>query len=295
MNRRTLITGALPLAIAASLPLVARGEEKKPDANPGGGTWERIRTDKVLKIGVALLEPWYFKDTTNSDAPGAVTIDGVTWRGIGIAFANEVAKAMGVKLQIVETTWGNAVAGLQTGQFDTFFMLDATPTRALSVDFVPAPMLWYPMSLLTGGDVQGQNWEDFNNERFNIGVALGTNSDEFITATAPKATISRFQNSAEIFAALQSGRVNAGLISAVAADLARARIGRGKTIVPKPAVYIPGGIAVRQENDTRWLNYLNTCAGYFYTTGKTQKFYEDFLKFRGIDPKGAVPVQRELA
>jgi len=292
MNKREFLKVAPFAAAAASLPLggllAGAAHAQAPQS-----TWDRITSTKVLRVGAALLEPWYFKDTTGSDAPGAVKVGDTVWRGICPAIANETAKALGVQLEIVETTWGNAVAGLQAGQFDTMFMLDATPQRALSVDFVASPLLWYPMSLIANDKVDIKNWADLNDPKYRVGVALGTNSDEYLSEIAPKATISRFQNSGEIFAAFQSGRTDAGIISAVAADLARARIKAGKTIVPKPIVAIPGGIAVRKEADARWLNYLNTISAYFYTTGKAQKFYEQFLAFRGIDPASAVPVERE--
>lgn len=296
MNRRELLT-SMPLAFAAAaaIPLVANAEQTSPPLSADESTWDRIQKTKILRIGAPVMEPWYFKDSTGSSAPGAVVSNGITWRGVGISFAQAVADAMNVRLEIVETTWANAVAGLQTGQFDTFVLLDATPTRALSVSFVPTPLLWYPLALLTKDDAKINNWQQINDPSFNIGVGLGTTWDEFITKEAPKATISRFQSSAEIFAAFQAGRINAGLISAVAADLARARIGNSQTLVPTPKVYIPGGIAVRQENDSRWLNYLNTCAGYFYYTGKSQQFYETFLHFRGIAPKSVIPVQRDSA
>ncbi|GEM_PF-180155 len=293
MNRRKLL-GAAPFAAIAAGAAASFVTPAVAQTASGDSTWDKVTKNKVLRIGAALLEPWYFKDTSNSDAPGAVVIGDTTWRGIGPAIAKEIADALDVRLEIVETTWGNAVAGLQADQFDAFFMLDATPARAVSVDFVQTPMLWYPMALIAKDDIDVTNWADLNDPKYSVGVALGTNSDEYLSSVAPKANIARFQNSAEIFAAFQSGRTNGGIISAVAADIARARIGFGKTIVLKPAVSIPGGVAVRKEPDARWRDFLNVAVSYYYNTGKTQSIYEDFLRFRKIDPATAVPVQREL-
>ena len=292
MNRRDILK-ALPFAAAAAGAAVAVATPAAAQAT-GESTWDRIQKNKVLRIGAALMEPWYFKDTTGSDAPGAIVIGDTTWRGIGPLIAAEIAKTLDVKLEIVETTWGNAVAGLQAEQFDVFFMLDATPLRALSVDFVATPMLWYPMSIIAKDDVDAKNWADLNDAKYSVGVALGTNHDEYVTKIAPNAEINRFQNSAEIFAAFQSGRTNAGMVSALAADIARARIGFGKTIVLQPAIATPGGTAVRKETDSRWREFLNVAVAFYYNTGLTQKIYEDFLRFRKIDPATAVPVQREL-
>jgi len=295
MNRRDFFTASIPVAAAAAtaitLPSLATPAVAQTAAT--ASTWDQIMSTKKLRVGAAILEPWYFKDTTGSDAPGKVLSGDQVWRGICPALADETAKAMGVELEIVETTWGNAVAGLQSNQFDCMFMLDATPQRALSVDFVPSPMLYYPMGLIANDTVKITQWEELNDPKYRVGVALGTNSDQYLSEIAPKATISRFQNSGEIFAAFQSGRTDAGVVSAVASDLAKARLKMGNVIVPKPVVAVPGAIAVRKDADSRWLNYLNVVASYYYSTGKTQKFYEDFLKFRGIDPTTAVPVQRE--
>ncbi|WP_321944255.1 transporter substrate-binding domain-containing protein [Paraburkholderia tropica] len=297
MKKREFLS-SLPFAAAAAVPFVAAPLAAVPTPAraevSGKSTWDRIQSTKVLRVGAAILEPWYFKDTTDSSAPGKVMIDGVAWRGICPAIAQETAKAMGVKLQMVETTWGNAVAGLQADQFDAMFMLDATPQRATSIDFVQTPMLWYPLGIIAKESISIKNWTDLNDPKYKLAVALGTNSDEYISDVARKATISRFQSFGEVFAAFQSGRTDAAVVSAIASDLARARLKTAKTIVPKPTFGIPGAIAVRKEADQRWSNFLNVVASYYYNSGKTQRFYDQFLTFRGVDPKTAVSVQREL-
>ena len=302
MKRRELLKNLALMGVSAGIGAgvgvkVAGGSGTQVGGSTAAGgisTWDQIMKNKVLRVGAAMLEPWYFKDTTNSDAPGKVQVGDQVWRGICPAIAQDVAEALGVRLEIIETTWGNAVAGLQSNQFDAMFMLDATPQRSLSVDFVQNPMLWYPMSFLAKEDITLSNWNEVNDPKYRIGVALGTNSDEHISAIAPKAQISRFQNSGEIFAAFQSGRIDLGMVSAVAVDLARAKIGMGKTIVPQPFLPVAGGIAVRKETDSRWISYLNTIAAYYYNTAKVQKHYEDFLAYRNIDAKTSVPVIKEL-
>jgi polar amino acid transport system substrate-binding protein len=45
--------------------------------------------------------------------------------------------------------------------------------------------------------------------------------------------------------------------------------------------------------DQRWHNYLTTAVQYFYSSGAIEKVYENFLAFRGINPKDVLPVIRE--
>ena len=77
----------------------------------------------------------------------------VVWRGIGPRLGEAIARAMDVRLELVELTWGNAVAALQANQIDTMFILDPTPERALAVDFVQSPGLFLQKGL---GDIAEQ-------------------------------------------------------------------------------------------------------------------------------------------
>jgi hypothetical protein len=52
------------------------------------------------------------------------------WRGFSVNCAKELADALGAELQMVDTTYGNAIAGLQANQFDLIFALDGTVKRA---------------------------------------------------------------------------------------------------------------------------------------------------------------------
>lgn len=295
MNRRDILASLPAAAAVGILPVAAAGLATQAAAQGASeSTWDKIMSTKVLRIGAALLEPWYFKDTTNSPAPGGVMVDGTMWRGLGTSYGNEVAKALGAKLEVVETTWGNAVAGLQTGQFDMMFAFDATPVRALAIDFVATPAGWATIALIGGENVEIPEWTDLNDPKYKVGLALGTSTADFVKSVAPKATFLEFQNSNEIFAAFQSGRTDVGVVTSPASDIARTRMGAGKTIVPKPAALLPVGVGIRNEADRRWASYLDTCTKYFYYSGTMQRMYEEVLSFRGADLATSVPIQREL-
>ena len=256
-------------------------------------SWDQIMTTRRLRVGAALTEPWYFKDTAASAAPGGVRVGDTVWRGIGPRLGEAIARAMNVELQMVEVTWGTAVAALQANQIDTMFILDPTPERALAVDFVPAPILWYPVAMLAKNDFEPTTWAQINDPAVRIGVVLGTSTDQTLTRLAPRASIQRFPQTGELLAAWQANRVQAALMTGPGSDLSIARLRTGKTVIPRPVVAVPGGAAVRRESDTRWANYLSTCAAYFYNGGITQGFYDEFLAFRGLEAGRATAIQRE--
>ncbi len=248
---------------------------------------------KVLRAGAALQEPWYFKETIASNAPGAVKSGNDTWRGVAPVIASEIAKALGVQLEIVETAWGNAAAGLQSGQFDVMLCLDGNPTRALALDFVPTPLLWYPMATLLKPAVSITTWKEANEQKYRWGVILGSSSDTNLTRKAPKAQITRFQNANEMYAAFQSGRLDGIFSLGPTLELVRSKVGAGKMQLLTPRGALAAGVAIRREADQRWKTYLTTAVSYYYNTGITQSAYEDFLEYRGIDPKSVTSIVRE--
>ena len=258
-------------------------------AQTSQSTWEQIQSTKKLRLGVAPTEPWYFKDTTGKEGPGAVKSGNAVWRGVGTMLAKEIADALGVELVIVETTWGNAVAGLQANQFDLMFMLDATPVRAMAIDFA-GPVLWYPFGLIVKDELAGKTWAELNDPKYKLGGVTGSSTAAAMVRMAPNATVVYFPSHGELLAAFQSGRIDGAMSTAPTADLTRAKINMGKTLVPTPPVTTPTGAGIRIEPDARWRNYLNTVTQYLYNTGKSQEIYEQFLVFRGLDPKDVTPI-----
>lgn len=291
MKRRQLMA-SVGLTAATAVVVGHKAAANPYRASPPS-TWDRIALTRKLRVGAALLEPWYFKDILHSGAPGSVTVGTDMWRGICPVLAADLARTLEVNLEIVETTWGNAVTGLQVEQYDVMFMLESTPRRALAVDFLPVPMLWYPLGVLADESISIARWSDLNNNRYSLAVALGSNSDEYVTSVAPRANILRFRSSAEIIAAFQSGRVNGGVISAMAADIARVHIGTGKTILPMPVLSVPGGVAVRKEQDNRWKEFLTAFVTRYYNTGKMEEIYNTFLRYRGVNADTAVSLNRQ--
>lgn len=286
VTTRRILPGLAAAGAALFAPRIARAQAPT-------NTWDQIMSTRRLRVGAALTEPWYFKDTSNSNAPGGVRVGDTVWRGIGPRVGEAIARAMNVELQMVEVTWGTAVAALQSNQIDTMFILDPTPERALAIDFVPSPILWYPVAALAKNDFAPTTWAQLSDPQHQVGVVLGTSTDQTLTRLSPRASIQRFQTTGELLAAWQANRIRAAFMTAPGSDLAIARLRTGKTLMPRPIVAVPAGAGVRKENDTRWANYLSTCVAYYYNGGITQGFYDEFMAFRGLEAGRATAIQRE--
>jgi polar amino acid transport system substrate-binding protein len=277
MNASNTIFGrCAQLLVAAALALgVIAGAHAQSTA-------QQIKQKGELRIGVTPGEPWFFKD------PGTGQ-----WSGIGYSMGQQVAKDLGVKLVPVETTWGNAVAAVQANQIDVMFVLDATDERKKAIDFPDNPFFWYAQGVLLKDGLKVKNWSDLDRDDMRIAVTLGTAPDRELTRRLPKAKIERFANMDEAIAAFYSGRVDAASFYHPALVMQQARVKKGTVVIPEPVVALPTSAGVRREDDKTFRDFLNVEFDKYYKNGQVQKFYEEFLVSRGIDPAKAPPIVKE--
>lgn len=274
-DRRLLLAGGIGIAGALAA--------MRPAAAQAGSSWEQIRARGELRIGAAPSEPWFAKDQRSGE-----------WSGIGWAVGLEIAREMNVKPVAVETTWANAIAGLQANQFDVMFVLDATPQRAMAVDFPVQPMFHYAQGVLVRDGLDASTWEKLNRPEVRIGATLGTSPERDISQRLTNAKIERFPNNDETTAAFAAGRVDAISFFHPALVMQQRRVRRGLVVLPQPFRGSTTSAGVRREADKTWRDFLGLCLAYLYTTGVTQQLYEAHLASRQIDPKTAPPIMREM-
>jgi polar amino acid transport system substrate-binding protein len=251
-------------------------------AQQSASTWQQIKQRGELRIGVTPGEPWFFKDPASGQ-----------WSGIGYRMGQQIAKDLGVKLVPVETTWGNSIAAIQANQIDVMFVLDPTEERKKAIDFPDQPFFWYAQGVLVRDGMQAKNWEDLDRADVKIAVTLGTAPDRDLTKRLSKAKIERFQNMDEAIAAFYSGRVDGAAFYHPALVMQQARVKKGSVVIPQPVVALSTSAGIRREDDKSFRDFLGSAFDKYYKSGETQKFYEDFLASRGVDPKKAPPIIKE--
>jgi polar amino acid transport system substrate-binding protein len=271
------------LALFLAVVVAAVAVDPQPGYGQAASTWDAIKQRGSLRVGATQAPPWYFKDPQSGE-----------WSGLGISVGRAMADTLGVDLEVVEVTWGNAIAGLQADKIDIMFVLDATPERALAVDFPTAPLLYYALAIIVNDDLTVETWEDLNREDITIAVTQGTTIDSYVTEHCPKAEILRFPTNSENVAAFQSGRADAASLFHPPLIALQKQMGRGKIVVPRPIRASASSAAVRREEDKTWRDWVSTAIGYYYETNQTQVWYEEFLREFGVDPQAVPPIRKEL-
>ena len=249
----------------------------------GKSTWQAIKERGSFRLGATPSPPWFYKDPKTRQ-----------WSGFSYLLAKEIAHTMGVKLEIVETTWGNMIAALHADQIDLSIALDATPKRALAIDFIFHPLLYVSLAILAREDLEVEYWEDLNKPSIKLAVPMGTSNDRAATALLPKAKITRYPSNDETVASFQSRRSDGVCLWLPPIISYRHKIGMGKIVLPKPIQSIASSIGVRREPDKTWRDYLNIFVAFYYRTGRMQKLWDKNLRDHGIDPKIVPPIIKEL-
>ena len=101
---------------AASLGLLALQASARAE-----DTIEAIRSRGVLRIpGIINEDPYFNKDPRSGE-----------WRGFAIEMARDIANTLGVKLEVVESSWPNSILDVQSGKADLALGVTATPGQIL--------------------------------------------------------------------------------------------------------------------------------------------------------------------
>lgn len=209
--------------------------------------WDRIARTKVLRMGaVAGAPPNYQKNPGSGE-----------WSGIMIDFGTDLARQLGVRLDITETTWGNSVLDLQTNKIDIFFGLNPTPQRREVIEFSD-PLYQNAYSLIANKKFNPKTWDDLNKPEVTIAVDIGSSYDNLVTELYDQPKILRFPKSNDATIAVQMGRADVQLlVVTVSAGILKRNPQIGQLIVPEPIKSTTTNAGLRKETSTELRDYVN--------------------------------------
>lgn len=239
MKRLNLI-GAAVLAAAAILAIPANAQS----------SLEKILETGKLRVG-----------TTGDFNPMTVRdIASGGYMGHEIDVATELAKDMGVELELVPTDWKTMIAGVLTDKFDIVMSGTSMNVGRAKVVGFTNPTIYVttvPMALTTNLETY-KTWADVNKAGIKVAVILGTVFEEEARAVFPDATIVTVEAPATGYQEVLSGRAEVTITSNVdAASImeqfpAMGTFGKDEVRNPKPHGYI-----VQQGNQSL-INFMNT-------------------------------------
>ncbi|MBN9046333.1 MAG: transporter substrate-binding domain-containing protein [Rhizobiales bacterium] len=264
---KILATAAMAFSLL-SAPVATAVAQENPSA-----VLDQIRASGVLKVPVMTgEEPGYIKDPATGK-----------WSGFYIDFLSDIAKEMGVKLQPVETTWGNLAADFQSNKIDVAIGVNPNPKRGLVIDYLWEPIFTDAWAVLTPVGKPVKNWSDLNDPSKRVVVQKGSTMQVVAEALLPKAKITPVEDRGLALMELQSGRTDGVILSIFdALQVSEKKI--GQVSLPQPILRNPATLAVaRKPGNAGFINFLTNWVEQQRSLGLAQGRLMRAWEERGID------------
>jgi polar amino acid transport system substrate-binding protein len=227
--------------------------------------------------GLVGEEPYFHKDLATGE-----------WSGFCVEMEKDLANELGAKLEIVESTWGNAILDVRSGKIDITFGVNPTPKRALVLDF-SRPIFYNSFVIVTRKGFTADTWEKLNKPSVKIAVDLGSSHELIARHYCPKAHITAFKSRDEVIMAVQSARVDALVCTALLGLTAvKKNPALGGVTIPRPLLQVNVCAGLPLEDNKRFRDFVSTWAEYNRGLGNTRAWILKSLEENGI-PASLVP------
>ena len=230
--------------------------------------WENSTLNKIVQKGVLTvgLEPGYMPFEMK-DKQGNII-------GFDVDMANEMAKAMGVKLQLVPTAWDGIIAGLITGKYDIIMSgMTITQEKNLKINFAD-PYISVGQTILASKKHAGKKWSDLDKPEYTIVTKLGVTGEIATRKMFKKAKIRTFETEADAAQEVLNGNADGLVYDKPYNAIFFAEKGAGKLVhISEELTYEPLGWAIR-KGDPDFLNWLNNFLNQAKHDGTYQKVYD---------------------
>lgn len=253
---------AVAAVSAATLVQPAMAQERE-------NLWSDVQQRGTLRVGVAEAPPLLVRDPKTGD-----------WSGYFLDVMDGFAASIDVEIEVVETTWGNMVAGLQAGKWDISSALNRKPQRALAINY-SIPIWSYEIGLLYDTrnpkiTADMTSMDDFDKEGITIAVIAGAAGDLSISPQVENAKIIRLDGANEGRLAIISKRAD---VFATDSDIHRITILQNPDwaaqVLPSPAIAKQGiAFGVRKSVPLEDVQVLDIYLEEQVATGNVQRLYE---------------------
>ena len=256
-RRLPALIAALAIAIGAGVLLpAANAAEALPGMAPSAVA-PASRLDEILARGVLRV------GTTGDYKPFSYRVGkGSNFIGLDIALAADLAKTLGVRLQLVPTTWATLMGDLGDDRFDLAL-------GGVSVSLERQKKAWFSIPYLRDGktpiarceDTQKyQTLADIDRPDVRLIVNPGGTNERFVRANAPQAALTVFADNVTIFDRIVAGQADVMITDAIEARLQQRLHPRLCAIHPdapfdfsEKAILLPRDVALKAYVD-QWLH-----------------------------------------
>jgi polar amino acid transport system substrate-binding protein len=233
-----------------------------------GAVLDQVIKGGTLRVAIIGGNPPYSKMSPSGEP-----------EGYDIDIAKAIADALKVKVEFITTDIPGRVTSLQTGKADlTIADFTKTVQRSTSIAFTD-PYLVVSLQFLVAADRKELNGvADLDKAEVKVGITRGGTAEQNVPLAAPKATLARFNNEADVLNALKAGQVDAmSQDNLYNAQLMKDNPGKYKVL---PGLYSHEEIAIGlPAGDFDWWRVVNTWVEQFNASGDNGRLFQKWFGY----------------
>lgn len=236
---------------------------------PAAAQQAQSRLYDITKAGKLRVCTWplYYSISFRNPASGQL-------EGIDADLMKELAKDMGVQLEVVDTAFGTFIADLQANKCDIgMFGVGATMKRAQAVEFSKPYLVTNVYAVIKeGGPIK--QWSDIDKKGITAVVTLGSYIEPFMRNYLKNASLNAVSPPATSQAELMSNRADV-IMSDFPTALKMKKEFDGVTfLLPPEKLAVTPYAYVVAPGDQVWLNYVNLFVDTIKLDGRLAKAAE---------------------
>ncbi|MDH0339150.1 transporter substrate-binding domain-containing protein [Metapseudomonas otitidis] len=200
--------------------------------------------------------------------------------GFEVDLLKAMSKAMGVKLELVSTSYDGIIPALLTDKFDMIGSgMTLTQERNLRINF-SEPFIVVGQTLLIRKDLEGKikSYKDLNDGQYRITSKIGTTGEMVAKKLIAKAQYHGFDNEQEAVMDVVNGKADAFIYDAPYNVVAVNKAGAGKLVyLEEPFTYEPLAFGLK-KGDYDSINWINNWLHQIQKDGTYDRIHAKWFK-----------------
>ena len=255
---------AIAVFASAALSLVVVAQSSETKAQQTESHLYEITKSGTLRV---CQYPQYYAISYRNPATGEI-------EGIDADLSKELAKELGVELEVVESSFVSFIADLQAGKCDIgMFGLGATLKRAQAVEF-SKPYLVTGIFAVVRKDGPIKTWSDIDQPGIRVADTMGSYTEAFLRDHLKQATLNAIAPPATSEGELSANRADVSVADYPSARRVADEFDWATVVAPPEPLRQTAYAYVVAPGDQIWLNYINLFVDTIKLDGRLQAFAE---------------------
>ncbi|GAA1280211.1 transporter substrate-binding domain-containing protein [Streptomyces javensis] len=257
-------------ALAATSLLAACSSSQSSADRAQNSTLQKVTRGGTLRVASCLTFP-PFGSTDKANKP----------QGFDVDVAKAMAKALGVKAKIVDTTSANRIPNLRTHKVDAVICnFTTTAERAKQVAFSdPYIVAGEVLMVKKSSDISGI--KDLSGKK--VAVTKGSTNGAAVKEGNPKAQIQEYDTSAAAVLAVKQGQADAMVEDSNFLN-SQAKADPALKVTKESVVPLEYNAIGVSQGDPDWSQWINTWLREFNTSGQSAALYKKWFGVKPVYP-----------